>query len=77
MTFDPDNPPISPDAIFIPWRLIFLLRIEWHHNRREGISVRPWCEVRDEFVATYLAERERTARTSSGPDASTPAEVRQ
>jgi hypothetical protein len=63
MTFDPDNPPIPPDAVFVPWGAIVALRIEWHRNRRTGISVRPWRGVRDEFIAAYLAERERAARS--------------
>jgi hypothetical protein len=71
MDFDPDNPPISPNAVFVPSGPIISLRIEWHRNRRAGISVRPWREVRDEFIASYLAERKRTARTVSGQDAGT------
>jgi hypothetical protein len=71
MTFDPDNPPISPDAVFVPAGPMISLRIEWHRNRRAGIPVPPWREVRDEFIATYLAERSRTDRTISGQDART------
>jgi hypothetical protein len=75
MTFDPDNPPIPPDTIFIPWGAIVALRIEWHRKRRAGISVQPWREVRDEFVAAYLAGRDLAAR--SGADEATPDGVQQ
>jgi hypothetical protein len=73
MTFDPDNPPIPSDAVFIPWGAILALRIEWHRDRRSGLPVRPWREVRDEFIAVYLAERKRTPR--SGDDEAAPDEV--
>lgn len=73
MTFDPDNSPIPPDAVFVPWGAIIKLRVEWHRKRREGSPVRPWRDVRDECVKAYLAERERPAR--SGGDEPAPEEA--
>ncbi len=67
MVFDADNPPIPPDAVFVPSRPIFALRVEWHRSKRAGIAVRPWREVCDEFVAQYLAERERAGQRRIDP----------
>jgi hypothetical protein len=65
MVFDPDNPPIPPDAILLPSGPIFVLRCNWHRDKRAGIPVRPWREVVDEHVAAYLAERKRVVQADT------------